>query len=92
MTPPHLTNIIVSVPKINNATLDRLHKRFQSVYIASDDTPIPPDVLSSAHVWFAYYFGLTKEVKSLDDIPKLRLLQLASGEFDVGCDRCTSLF
>ena len=81
MTPPRLTNLIITIPNTSIALRDRFEKRFRSVHIASDGTPIPPDVLSSADVWFAFHTGLTPDVKSLEDIPKLRLLQLVSGEF-----------
>jgi len=76
--PDPLKNLIITVPLLSEPTIQKFKDRFQSVHLHPDGK-VPSEVAKKADVWFASFTGFPESVKVLEDIPRLKLLQVISG-------------
>ncbi|ORY21380.1 D-isomer specific 2-hydroxyacid dehydrogenase [Naematelia encephala] len=67
---------------ISKSKLDELKKEFHTVHY-HPDAKIPDEILKDIDIWFTRYLGFPANVKSLEQIPKTRLLQLTSAGANV---------
>ena len=63
--------------KVSEATLAQVRKTFKTVHYHPDGA-IPKDKYAEVEVWVNTGSGLPKEIKTLDEIPKTKLVQLVS--------------
>jgi hypothetical protein len=84
MTSHRFDTLLVTLP-LSNAALASLRAAFRTVLYRPDAGDAPPhkDDLARAEVWFTKWSGIPKGVE-LGDTPRLRLVQLTSGEWGVG--------
>jgi hypothetical protein len=67
---------------LSPGSIDKLKKIFKTVHYHPDGK-VPEKLLGDIEVWFANYAAFPEVVESLDQIPKVRLLQISSGKFSV---------
>lgn len=77
MTSTKFNTLIVAV-EISSESLAKLRSAFHTVHY-SPDAVVPQKYWESAEVWYVRWLGLPKEIKSVDEIPKTRGIQLSSG-------------
>lgn len=63
---------------ISEPALDKLRKFFKTVHYFVNDEPISSEILGSTEILFTGGGKLTKHIKSLDDLPKLKHIQMGS--------------
>lgn len=63
-------------------SIDKFKKLFKTVHYYPEGD-IPKKLLGEIEVWFASWFAFPEVVESLDEIPRLRILQLSSGRSTV---------
>jgi hypothetical protein len=73
-----LENLVVLVP-ISSSSLDKLKDLCKVVHYHPDGQ-VPHKVFKEGEVWFCGTTPFPEEVKSVDDVPKARVLQLSSGK------------
>ena len=74
---PQLDNLLAI--NVSPSQLERLQKEFRTVHHFPDSkTPIPKDVLDSTDMYFTTTGGFPASVKSMDDMPNVKHIQLAS--------------
>lgn len=76
----NLQTLVVTV-SLSPESIDKLKSLFKHVHY-HPDAKVPKDVITKAEVWFTNWQGIPEVVETIDDIPKLRLLQLSSGSSD----------
>ena len=63
---------------IPQTAVEKLKKFFKTVHYLPDDATVSPDILSSAEVLFTGGGKLSSQIKTFDDLPKLKHVQMAS--------------
>ena len=63
---------------ISEPAIEKLRKFFKTVHYIPDDSPISSEILSSTEILFTGGGKFHPHIKSLDDLPKLKHVQMAS--------------
>ena len=80
MTAIKLNTLIVSGFTVSESTIEDLKKEFKEVHYFPDPEVLPPkDLWKEVEVWYIRFTGLPEEISSVEQVPRLRLLQLTSG-------------
>jgi hypothetical protein len=72
-----LQNLVVLVP-LSDESLDKLKKLCKVVHYHPDGN-VPSEVMGEGEVWFTGTSAFPDIVKTVEDVPKARVLQLSSG-------------
>jgi hypothetical protein len=72
-----LQNLVVLVP-LSDGALDKLKKLCKVVHYHPDGNA-PTEVMGEGEVWFTGTSAFPDIVKTVEDVPKARVLQLSSG-------------
>jgi hypothetical protein len=60
--------------------LEKLEKAFKTIHRVQDPEKVSEEVMRETEIWFTGGGGLPKVIKGVEDIPKTKVVQLASGE------------
>lgn len=63
-------------------TVEKAKKTFKTVHYYPDEV-VPKNVLADADIWLASWAAFPKAVERLEEIPKLKVLQVTSGAWGV---------
>ncbi|WVW86486.1 hypothetical protein I302_108534 [Kwoniella bestiolae CBS 10118] len=69
-------NAVITV-EVSESKLEEVKRVYKNVYYHPDEN-VPEEELKVADIWFATWTGLPTCVKSLDQIPNMKVLQLSS--------------
>ena len=75
-----LRNLVITKSDLSPTMIDTLKQRFERVGVYPDGK-VPEEEVREADVWFSEPFGFPSDVVgTLSDIPRLKLLQISSGQ------------
>lgn len=81
-----LDTLVVTAP-ISDTKLRELKKAFKVVHNYPGGENVPAEVIEEAQIWYTTWMGLPKSVKTIEEVPNTKAIQLSSGKIpnlDVG--------